>query len=89
MGVLRLSIEDDGGGINPVVNPQRPSFGMAGMRERISALGGTMTVKSRRGQGTRIEVSVPVPESIEQENVAVGERFATASAQMAEAGLGQ
>jgi signal transduction histidine kinase len=86
-GLLRLSIEDDGGGINPVVNPQRPSFGMAGMRERISALGGTMQVKSRRGQGTRIEVSVPVPETFEQETAAVPERLA-ASVQMLEAGLG-
>jgi signal transduction histidine kinase len=86
-GLLHLSIEDDGGGINPVVNPQRPSFGMAGMRERISALGGTMQVKSRRGQGTRIEVSVPVPETFEQETAAVPERLA-ASVQMLEAGLG-
>jgi signal transduction histidine kinase len=87
-GVLRLSIEDDGAGINPVVNPQRPSFGMAGMRERISALGGTMQVTSRRGQGTRIEVSVPVPESTTQEMAGVAENFRSADEQMLGARLG-
>ncbi len=58
---LRLRIEDDGVGINDVRNTQRPTFGLAGMRERISTLGGTLRVESRKGKGTRILVSVPVP----------------------------
>ncbi len=58
--VVRLVIEDDGVGISPVINPQRRSFGMAGMRERVSTLGGTMRVTSRKNQGTRIAISVPI-----------------------------
>ena len=58
---LRLRIEDDGVGINNVPNSQRPTFGLAGMRERISTLGGTLRVESRKGKGTKILVSVPVP----------------------------
>ena len=49
---LRLRIEDDGVGISNVPNSQRPTFGLAGMRERISTLGGTLRVESRKGKGT-------------------------------------
>jgi signal transduction histidine kinase len=60
---LRLRIEDDGVGISNVnaSNSLRPTFGLAGMRERISTLGGTLRVESRKGKGTKILVSVPVP----------------------------
>lgn len=59
---LRLVIEDDGMGIRAVPqNPLRPSFGMAGMQERITTLGGQMKVISRKGEGTKISVTVPVP----------------------------
>ncbi len=58
---LRLVIEDDGTGIRPVTNPMRPSFGMAGMQERITTLNGRMKVDSRKGEGTKISITVPVP----------------------------
>ena len=60
---LRLRVEDDGVGISNVnaSNSQRPTFGLAGMRERISTLCGTLRVESRKGKGTKILVSVPVP----------------------------
>ena len=62
---LCLRIEDDGVGISNVnaSNSQRPTFGLAGMRERISTLGGTLRVESRKGKGTKILVSVPVPDN--------------------------
>jgi signal transduction histidine kinase len=63
---LRLLIEDDGTGIRPVTNAMRPSFGMAGMRERISTLGGQMKVESRKGEGTKITISVPLPARTEK-----------------------
>ena len=59
--ILKLVIEDDGMGIRAVTNPLRPSFGMAGMRERISTLGGHMRVVSAKGEGTKISVTVPIP----------------------------
>ena len=34
------------------------AFGLLGMRERFEALGGTLSVESVRGQGTRIEGTV-------------------------------
>jgi signal transduction histidine kinase len=58
---LHLMIEDDGVGIRAVSNPLRPSFGMAGMQERVSTLGGQMKVTSIKGEGTKISVTVPLP----------------------------
>jgi len=63
-GSVRLLIEDDGVGIAPQKpNPGRQTFGIAGMRERISNIGGKMKVTSSRGKGTRIEVIAPVTSS--------------------------
>jgi signal transduction histidine kinase len=58
--VLKLRIEDDGTGIRQVTNSMRPSFGLAGMQERVSTLGGQMKVHSREGQGTTISITVPL-----------------------------
>jgi len=71
-GLVRLAIEDDGVGISPIQNPQRRSFGLAGMRERISTLGGTMRVTSRKNQGTRISISVPIPQHANLQDVPRG-----------------
>lgn len=37
----------------------RPCLGLAGMEERAALLGGTVTVQSRPGYGTEVEVSIP------------------------------
>ena len=58
---------NDGVGITGAsTSPQRRTFGLAGMRERISALRGTIRVHSRKGQGTRITVNVPAPRIAEE-----------------------
>lgn len=52
---VQLRISDNGnGGIATDGN------GLSGMRERIAALGGTLSIDSRKGQGTRLLVRVPV-----------------------------
>jgi len=58
--MLKLKIEDDGVGIRAVANPARPTFGLAGMQERVSTLGGQMKVSSRPGEGTKITITVPI-----------------------------
>ena len=57
--VIRLLVEDDGIGFLQKGVSRGRSFGLAGMRERIAALGGTVRVRSGKGKGTRIEVTVP------------------------------
>jgi signal transduction histidine kinase len=44
----------------------RRSFGLAGMRERISMLGGAVKVSSTKAVGTKIEVIVPVPQQCDE-----------------------
>ncbi len=52
----RLMIADDGRGFDPEnVDPTR--FGLVSMRERAASLGGSFTVDSSPGRGTRLEVA--------------------------------
>jgi len=55
-GRLRLSVGDDGVG---GADPARGS-GLVGLSDRVQALGGTLTVHSPAGQGTRLLVDLPV-----------------------------
>lgn len=57
---LRLVVEDDGIGIADLERAKRTSHGFAGMNHRVRAVNGTFKVKSRPGEGTRIEVFVPL-----------------------------
>ncbi len=57
---LTLAVEDDGIGIGETGPGERVGFGMGNLRRRVDELGGTLEVKSRPGEGTRIEVTVPV-----------------------------
>ena len=53
---LRLTVRDDGiGG----ANLERGS-GLIGLADRVEALGGTLTIHSGTGQGTRLEVDLPI-----------------------------
>ena len=62
-GRLRLSIADDGQGMAPPDRQKPGSFGLAGIEERVRALGGEVQIQSSPGAGTRIEVTVPLPEA--------------------------
>ncbi|MBB1060896.1 sensor histidine kinase [Marilutibacter spongiae] len=53
---VRLSVSDNGRGGDIV-----PGNGLGGMRERLEALGGELRVEGRRGQGTRVDVRLPLP----------------------------
>ena len=55
-GTLRVSIRDDGVG---GADPGRGS-GLVGLTDRVAALGGSLTVHSRPGEGTQIRAELPV-----------------------------
>ena len=52
---LLKRIADDGRG-----GAIRPGNGLTGMRERIEALGGRMRIDARKGEGTRVDIRVPL-----------------------------
>lgn len=56
---LLLTVADDGCGIPAESAEERPTYGLLGMRERVSLLGGTMEIDSEAGRGTHIEVKLP------------------------------
>jgi signal transduction histidine kinase len=55
-----LSIFDSGEGFDPDSQKVRDSLGLVSMRERIRAVGGSLTVDSNPGAGTRIVAKVPL-----------------------------
>ena len=68
--VIKLLVEDDGIGFVQKGISRGRSFGLSGMRERIAALGGTVRVRTGKGRGTRIEVTVPDAAAVVQLPVA-------------------
>jgi signal transduction histidine kinase len=60
-GSVTLQVNDDGSGfdIDMLRNPDRPSWGLLGMEERASLLGGKFDISSQPGEGTSVEVTIP------------------------------
>lgn len=56
---IRLKITDNGIGFNEE-DTKTSSYGMSLMRERVAEIGGVMTLSTAPGQGTMIEVTVPI-----------------------------
>jgi signal transduction histidine kinase len=55
-------IVDDGRGFDPVASRAAwRTFGLIGMEERVSLLGGTLRIESQANQGTRISLEIPTP----------------------------
>lgn len=71
-GTIYASIIDNGKGfdLEKVLHPESPErgFGIIGMQERVSVLGGKIEIQSRIGFGTHIRIEVPYPkESVKDE----------------------
>jgi signal transduction histidine kinase len=61
---LTIEVEDDGVGFDPdeMRQPRESGqgLGLLGMRERLALLGGTLTVESQPGKGTRVVIHLPL-----------------------------
>jgi signal transduction histidine kinase len=56
---IALTVHDDGkSGADPTV---KPGMGLLGMRERIAALGGSLSFESSRQGGLVLRAQIPVP----------------------------
>ncbi len=58
---LRLRVTDDGAGFDSCASSEFRGLGLHSMHERALALGGVLTILSDPGQGTTVELSIPLP----------------------------
>lgn len=56
---LLLTIADDGCGLAAEPADERRRYGILGMRERVSMMGGSIAIDGATGRGTHIEVVIP------------------------------
>jgi signal transduction histidine kinase len=56
-----VAVADDGVGFDPAALGRAgfPRFGLATMRERAEAIGGSLTIASEAGRGTRVTIQIP------------------------------
>jgi signal transduction histidine kinase len=54
-----VTVADDGAGFD-VDQEWGTGLGLVSMHERLDPLGGVLTVRSKPGAGTRLEISVPL-----------------------------
>jgi signal transduction histidine kinase len=54
--LLRLNVRDDGTGGAKLI----PGSGLVGLKDRVEALGGTITVQSPLGAGTAVHAELPL-----------------------------
>jgi PAS domain S-box-containing protein len=59
-GDLLITIRDDGRGIRPEDMEKAESLGLIGMRERVWAMKGEITISADEPQGTRIDIILPL-----------------------------
>ena len=61
--ILICTVQDDGIGIPPSAlraRKDKPCLGLIGIRERLAALGGTLSIVTAEQQGTRFEMRIPL-----------------------------
>ncbi|MFZ1042260.1 MAG: histidine kinase [Anaerolineales bacterium] len=58
--IIRVSVDDNGKGFDPVSVLNGSSLGLKLIRERAEMLGGTFDVDSAAGKGSRISFSIPI-----------------------------
>jgi PAS domain S-box-containing protein len=55
-----LTVKDEGVGFDPDEVRNKPGLGLASMRERVQLVKGNLTIETKSGKGTTIQVSMPL-----------------------------
>jgi signal transduction histidine kinase len=58
--LLKLTVRDNGVGIEKEKLTDPKSFGLMGLKERARAYGGELKITGRKGVGTRVDVAIPL-----------------------------
>ena len=59
-GILEIFIKDNGSGIDQETIDSSKSYGLMGMKERVRVVGGEVSITGIMGEGTRVDVRIPV-----------------------------
>jgi len=60
--VLRLNVRDEGVGL-PALSRSATGIGITGMKERANLVNGNVSIESRSGEGTEVNVTVPLSDA--------------------------
>ncbi len=60
MGCMELEVRDNGVGIVPHLAPETSGKGLENMRQRARLMGGELTIASKFGSGTRVQLTLPL-----------------------------
>jgi len=67
-GELEVDVTDDGRGVSATSGTPNesawPRYGLAGMRERAAAIGGTLEIGAAQPSGTRVALRLPIAASM-------------------------
>lgn len=66
---VQLLVRDDGRGIGAADQSKRGAFGLLGIRERVTLLGGKVAIKGEPGKGSEVRVRVPLAAAAPEEVV--------------------
>ena len=66
---MAVLVSDNGVGLRP--EDRRDGMGLRGMEERARELGGTMTIRASRAEGTTLAIELPLPDNSVTEGVAL------------------
>jgi signal transduction histidine kinase len=69
-GGLELSVRDNGVGFVPARKQARPRLGHASMRQRVSLVGGDLSIDSKPGHGTTVLAWAPLKKEAHRESSA-------------------
>jgi two-component system sensor histidine kinase UhpB len=58
---VEIVVADDGPGLPDSDEPARNGFGISGMAERVHTLGGSLSIGTAGGGGTRVSARLPRP----------------------------
>jgi signal transduction histidine kinase len=64
-GGITLTLEDQGRGFDPSVVEGKRGLGLISMKERVAAAGGLLTIGTRPGGGTRVDIRIPIAGGVE------------------------
>jgi len=67
---VELTVRDNGRGIEAADQHKHGTFGLRGIRERVSLLGGTVAITGKPGHGSEVRARVPLAAAEEQETEA-------------------